>query len=122
MRTRHRNTCRYFLYDSEHTKWDKLSIQGPITLGWLKQKLESDYNIEIMIISYETHSLYTSFNKGHEARLKNDIKQVIGQITKQTLPKDKLTVNLGIAACQSGTDIDIILPDVRYYLWYCSVD
>lgn len=116
MRTRHRNTCGYFYVYLEHTKWDKLSIQGPITLGWLKQKLESDYNIEIMIISYGTNSLYTSFTKSHEARLKNDIRLVIEQVTKQKLPMSTRTISLSIGACENRTDINAILPDVRYYL------
>ncbi len=99
----------------EFNKWKKIDIQGPLTVEQLKNKFESDYKIEVSMITYGTSTVYTSFGKDSKARLPMTVNEAIEAVTKKPVPKWRTILPIGISG-NTADGIDCMLPDVRYHI------
>jgi ubiquitin-activating enzyme E1 len=81
----------------------------------MKEKFESDYGIEVSMITYGTSTIYTSFGKDSKARLVVNVKDAIENVTKKQIPGWKTILPIGISG-NTNDGTDCLLPDVRYHL------
>jgi len=96
------------------TKWDKIDIKGPMTIGEMKTHFEEKYGIEVSMITYGSATVFSSFGgKDSQTRLPMKVEAAIESVSKKEFPKWKKIIPIGISGnTTDGTDC--LLPDVRY--------
>jgi ubiquitin-activating enzyme E1 len=101
------------LIPPKFTLWNKIKIQGPMTISHLKDKLESDYSIHILIIYSGSVVLYNVVNAGHEVQ--SDL-YAFYQAKTQTASTNLKYLALKIEARTLADDRNAVLPVVKYAL------
>lgn len=101
----------------EWTAWDSLDMNlGNITLGEFMDHFESEYNLEISMLSYGVSILYSFFanKKKVEERKAMKMTDVITSITKKEFPPNQLFIVLEIIANDKETDEEVDLPYIKF--------
>jgi ubiquitin-activating enzyme E1 len=101
----------------EWTAWDSLSFdRGNVTLGEFMDYFETEYNLEISMLSYGVSILYSFFanKKKVEERKKMTMTDVITSITKKEFPADQLFIILEVIANDKDTDEEVDLPYIKF--------
>lgn len=99
------------------TAWDSLDMNlGNITLGEFMDYFESEYKLEISMLSYGVSILYSFFanKKKVEERKAMKMTEVITSITKKEFPPNQLFIVLEIIANDTETDEEVELPYVKF--------
>merc|ERR1712157_291376 len=99
------------------TSWDSLDMnKGDITMGEFLEHFETEYNLEITMLSYGVSILYSFFaNKQKvEQRKKMKMTDVITSITKKEFPPEQLFIILEVIANDKDTDEEVELPYVKF--------
>jgi ubiquitin-activating enzyme E1 len=99
------------------TAWDSLDISlGDITLGAFMDYLETEYNLEVSMLSHGVSILYSFFanKKKVEERKQMTMTQVITSITKKEFPPNQLFITLEIIANDKDTDEEVELPYLKF--------
>jgi len=97
--------------------WDSLDMNlGNITMGEFMQHFETEYNLEISMLSYGVSILYSFFanKKKVEERKAMKMTDVITSITKKEFPPNQLFIILEIIANDKDTDEEVELPYIRF--------
>jgi len=101
----------------EWTAWDSISFdRGNVTLGEFMDYFETEYNLDISMLSYGVSILYSFFanKKKVEERKKMTMTDVITSITKKEFPEDQLFIILEVIANDKDTDEDVDLPYIKF--------
>jgi ubiquitin-activating enzyme E1 len=101
----------------EWTAWDSLDMNlGNITLGEFMDYFESEYNLEISMLSYGVSILYSFFanKKKVEERKAMKMTEVITSITKKEFPPNQLFIVLEVIANDKETDDEVELPYIKF--------
>ena len=99
------------------TSWDSLDVNlGNVTLGEFMDYFESEYNLEISMLSYGVSILYSFFanKKKVEERKAMKMTDVITSITKKEFPPDQLFLILEVIANDKETDEEVDLPYIKF--------
>lgn len=99
------------------TSWDSLDMSiGDVTLGAFMEYFESEYNLEISMLSHGVSILYSFFanKKKVEERKVMKMTEVITSITKKEFPPNQLFIILEIIANDKDTDEEVDLPYVKF--------
>ena len=99
------------------TPWDSLDInKGDMTMGEFMDYFESEYNLEISMLSYGVSILYSFFanKKKVEERKKMRMTEVISSINNKEFPPNQLYIILEVIANDLTTDEEIELPYIRF--------
>jgi ubiquitin-activating enzyme E1 len=103
--------------DWEWTAWDSLDMNlGDITMGEFMDYFESEYNLEISMLSYGVSMLYSFFanKKKVEERRAMRMTEVITSITKKEFPPNQLFIVLEVIANDKETDEEVELPYIKF--------
>ena len=100
------------------TMWDKIRVEGDITLGELCKLFETKYKVSVDMVSCGTAMIFSSFLRGdrRKKRLASRVTEAYKEVTKEEIPAGVKTVPL-ILTCsdmESGEDLEI--PTVEYVL------
>lgn len=99
------------------TAWDSLDMNmGDITLAEFLQYFETEYNLDVSMISHGVSILFSFFAnpKKLEERKKMKMSEVVTSITKKEFPPNQLFIILEIIANDIDTDEEVELPYVKY--------
>ncbi len=99
------------------TAWDSLDMNmGDITLAEFLQYFETEYNLDVSMISHGVSILFSFFAnpKKLEERKKMKMSEVVTSITKKEFPPNQLFIILEIIANDIETDEEVELPYVKY--------
>lgn len=97
--------------------WDSLDMNlGNITLGEFMDHFESEYNLEISMLSHGVSILYSFFanKKKVEERKAMKMTDVITSITKKEFPPNQLFIILEVIANEKETDEEVELPYIKF--------
>jgi len=101
------------------TMWDKLTVQGDITLDELCKLFETKYKISIEMVSCGTAMIFSSFVRGErrKKRLQQRVTEAFKEVTKEEIPPETKVVPLVITCTDSETGEDLEdFPLVEYVL------
>lgn len=101
----------------EWTPWDSLDMNlGDITMGEFMDHCESEYNLDISMLSYGTAILYSFFanKKKVEERKAMKMTEVVTSITKKEFPPNQLFIILEVIANDKDTDEEVELPYIKF--------
>lgn len=99
------------------TAWDSLDMNmGDITLAEFMDYFETEYNLEISMLSHGVSILYSFFanKKKVEERKKMTMSQVITSITKKEFPPNQLFIVMEVIANDLDTDEEVEIPYVKF--------
>lgn len=99
------------------TAWDSLDMNlGDITMGEFMTHFESEYNLEISMLSHGVSILYSFFanKKKVEERKAMKMSEVISSITKKEFPPNQLFIILEVIANDKETDEEVELPYIKF--------
>ena len=97
--------------------WDSLDImdKGDLTLQELLDFFESEYKLEISMLSYGVSILYSFFANPKKVaeRKKMKMSELVQSISKKELPSDQLFLVLEVIATDMESDEDVELPYLK---------
>lgn len=99
------------------TAWDSLDMNlGDITMGEFMDHFESEYNLEISMLSHGVSILYSFFanKKKVEERRAMKMTEVIASITRKEFPPNQLFLTLEVIANDKDTDEEVELPYIKF--------
>ncbi|KAL7544190.1 hypothetical protein ACHAWF_007572 [Thalassiosira exigua] len=99
------------------TAWDSLDMSmGDITLQEFISFFETEYNLDVSMISHGVSILFSFFaNKKKLAeRMKMKMSEVVESVTKKELPPNQLFLIFEIIANDLDTDEEVELPYVKF--------
>mmetsp|Transcript_70685 Transcript_70685/g.106941 ORF Transcript_70685/g.106941 Transcript_70685/m.106941 type:complete len:1043 (-) Transcript_70685:78-3206(-) len=99
------------------TAWDSLDVnKGDMTMGDFMEYLESEYGIEVSMLSYGVSILYSFFanKKKVEERKAMKMTEVIHSITKKEFPPNQLFITLEVIADSKETGEEVELPSLKF--------
>lgn len=86
-----------------------------MTMEQMKNHFESNYKIEVSMITYGTSTVYTSYGADSKKRLPMLVEQAITEVTKKPFPQWKRFIPIGVSGnTTDGTDC--LMPDIRYQI------
>jgi len=97
--------------------WDCVSVEkGDLTLKEFFEYFESEYNLEISMLSQGVSILYSFFaNKKKVAeRMKMPMSKIVESITKKEFPPNQLFIILELIANDKDTDEEVELPYIKF--------
>ena len=95
----------------EWTIWDKIELQGPLTLAEFIKKFDDEYECEVSMLSFGVSILFSFFSSKPE-RKKMTMERLVEEVCKIKVPKgEMLTFEL---CCQDRNGEDVELPQVVY--------
>ena len=97
------------------TIWDRIELQGPLTIQQLIEHFRSHFGVEITDLSYDKYMLYNNWKSEHANRLGKDIGSFIEEFSGIPLPAYKryLKINLG-AHVTGDEDMAADMPPVKF--------
>jgi ubiquitin-activating enzyme E1 len=99
------------------TAWDSLDMNlGDITLGAFMDYFESEYKLEISMLSHGVSILYSFFANKKKVQERKAMKmtEVITSITKKEFPPNQLFIILEVIANNKDTDEEVELPYIKF--------
>ena len=99
------------------TSWDSLDMSlGDITMGEFMDYFETEYGLEISMLSHGVSILYSFFanKKKVEERRAMKMTEVITSITKKEFPPNQLFLTLEVIANVKDTDEEVELPYIKF--------
>lgn len=95
----------------EWTIWDKISLQGPLTLTQFIKLLDSEYGCELNMLSFGVCILFSFFSKKPE-RMNMTMERLVEEVAKVKVQKGDLLCFEVCCADSNGDDVE--LPQVTY--------
>jgi ubiquitin-activating enzyme E1 len=99
------------------TAWDSLDMNiGDITLQQFIKHFETEYNLDVSMISHGVSILFSFFgNKKKLAeRMQMKMSEVVTSVSKKELPPNQLFITFEIIATDLDTEEDVELPYVKF--------
>merc|ERR1712136_594412 len=97
------------------TSWDKVVVNIPD--GTLKQFLDhlsDEQNVETMIISSGNACLYNAYIPAHKKRMQTQLTKVWEDVTKQKLTDKKTYLTFEVSSSDLDTDMEVMLPTIKF--------
>ena len=104
------------------TMWDKLRVDGDITVGELCKQFEKKYQVNVDMISCGPAMIFSSFLRGdrRKTRLGMLVTQAYKEVTKEEIPPDTKVIPLILACSDLDSGEDLEIPTVEYVLCHDS--
>ena len=101
-------------YPEGFTVWDKIVINGPLTLIGLLEKFSEEFNLKISLITLEKVCVYNCFTEGNEK-----MDKTIEEIFEEIAPKRNLKyLSVEVSCEEMETNIEVVTPIIKYNLSY----
>ncbi len=99
------------------TIYDKIVVQGPMTMGDLFKHLGEKYQVEITLVSSGKVALYNGYLPGnkHGVRLTRTPEDVYHEIAEDQIPEGRRYLALELGGEVIGEGCDFSMPTVKYY-------
>ena len=99
------------------TIYDKIVVQGPMTMGDLFKQLGEKYQIEITLVSSGKVALYNGYLPGnkHAVRLTRTPEDIYREIAEDQIPDSRRYLALELGGEVIGEGCDFSMPTVKYY-------
>jgi len=103
--------------DWNWTAWDSIDVtKGDISLRQLMKYFETEYNLEISMLSHGVSILYSFFanKKKVEERMNMSLSKIITSITRKEFPSNQLFIILELIANDLDTGEEVDIPYVKF--------
>lgn len=102
--------------NNQFTLWDSIDITAPKTLKEVIDWIQDETKLEIGMLSSGVSLIYSFFmdNKKREQRMAMDIKAVVAEVSKKTIPEHARSLVLEVMATDPTTDEDVEIPYIKY--------
>lgn len=102
--------------NSTFTLWDRLEIKGPKTLQEAVDWIQGETGLEVTMLSSGVSLIYSFFMdaKKRAHRMPMDVKEVVEDVSKRTVPEYQKSLVLEVMATDRNTDEDVEVPYIRY--------
>ncbi len=98
-----------------YTNFDKIIVDGPMTLGDMLNHLGEKYQIKIDSVSCGSMMMYNLYTASSKARLPKRPEEIYVDIMKEEIPAGRKYLVLGIAGNPKDDDnVMISTPIVKY--------
>ena len=101
-----------------YTMWDKLTVQGDITLAELCKHFQTRYNVDVEMVTCGTALIFSTFLRGEtrKRRLAMRVTEAYTEVTKETIEPGTKVIQLVLTCTDSETGDDVDIPTVEYLL------
>lgn len=101
--------------DKTFTLWDRIEIQGPMTLKELIDWIQAETKLEVSMLSSGVSLIYSFFmNASKRAeRMDQDVKKVVEEVSRRPTPEYAHSLVLEVMATDSN-DEDVEIPYIKY--------
>jgi ubiquitin-activating enzyme E1 len=99
------------------TIYDKIIVDGPITLQKFIDQMKERFNIEVTLVSAGKMSIYNAYlpGKKHEPRKSINIEDIYKQIAvDEPIPEGRYYLQLEIGGEVIGEGCDFSIPTIKY--------
>lgn len=99
------------------TAWDSIDVtMGDISLRQLMKYFETEYNLEISMLSHGVSILYSFFanKKKIEERMDMSMSRIVTSITKKEFPTDQIFIILEVIANDLDSGEEIEIPYIKF--------
>jgi len=96
------------------TMWDKLTVNGDITIGELCEHFKTKYKVDVEMVSCGSAMIYSGDKK--KERMKMLVTQAYKEVTQEEIPSDVKIVPLVVTCTDLETGEDLDIPTVDYIL------
>jgi len=103
-------------YPEGFSTWQKLVVEGPLTLQEFMQKLEAEHNLKVNIVSAGKTCLYNGYLPGnkHADRLPKLLHELYVEISGQQFVPGRRHLAVEVS-CESKEDmVDMAIPVIKY--------
>merc|ERR1712150_123422 len=83
------------------------------TIAEMIKFMETEYNVEVQIVSAGVSCIYNAFSKTSKDRLNRKVKEVYEEITKTEIIKGRNYIKLEVTAVDCEDDVDVTTPTLK---------
>jgi len=100
------------------TMWDKLRVEGDITLAELCKLFETKYKVNVDMVSCGTAMIFSGFLRGdrRKKRLGMRVTEAFKEVAKEDIPPEVKVLPLVLSCSDMETGEDLDIPTVDYIL------
>ncbi|CAK66666.1 unnamed protein product (macronuclear) [Paramecium tetraurelia] len=99
------------------TSWDRIRINKKMTVGGLIEYFEQKYNVNVQIIGFNQHLIYSKFKKSSQELLTKDCADLYAKVSKEKLPEDEISFDVILDSYQmiNGQEVSVDFPLIKYH-------
>lgn len=101
-----------------YTMWDKLTVQGDITMAELCKLFQTRYKVDVEMVTCGSALIFSTFLRGEtrKRRLAMRVTEAYTEVTKETIDPSIKVIQLVLTCTDAETGEDIDIPTVDYIL------
>ncbi len=99
------------------TIYDKVVVQGPLTFDQFFEKMKTDFNIDVTLVSSGRVALYNGYLPGnkHAVRKPRLIEDVYREISDEPIPEGRSYLAIELGGEEMTEGCDFTMPTVQYF-------
>jgi ubiquitin-activating enzyme E1 len=98
-----------------HTKWEKIVLQGPLTINELEKKLKEEYKISLSMVGCGDKTLYMELMSPKE-RKAMQIEKILEEVSKEKILPTVKSLKVDVMGETLDTSTTAIVPSIKYIL------
>lgn len=98
-----------------HTKWEKITMQGPLTINDLEKKFKEEYKVAVTMVLCGELTLYMDHSSPKERKTKK-IEDLVEEIAKKKIEPSVKSLRLDVMGDTIEDSVTVVMPCIKYWL------
>ena len=98
-----------------YTIYEKVIIQGPLTVTDLFTKLKADYNVKCLYLTAGDVAIYNEYTHGKSNRSTRIIEEVYLELSQVSIPEGRAYLVLEVGGEELEERCEFSMPPIKYY-------